>query len=124
MTWSTALTLLSRRTLPPTWVWNEYPALRPSTNSLRMDSSPREHVTVAAPVAASRSESTAVRTLPHDPDLADLDERYRRLHAARGNDLQAGLHLAEWLGQAGLEVLEFRGTYQIIQPPPGVRAPS
>jgi SAM-dependent methyltransferase len=71
------------------------------------------------------TDGTAVRTLPDDDaDLADLTERYRSFHAARGNDVRAGLHLAEWLRQAGLEVLDFRGTYQIVQPPPGVRPPA
>ena len=69
-------------------------------------------------------DGTAVRMLPDDDaDLADLNERYLRFHAARGNDLHAGLHLADWLRQAGLEVVDFRGTYLIAQPPPGVRPP-
>ena len=71
------------------------------------------------------ADGTAVRTLPDDDaDLADLSERYLRFHAGRGNHLRAGLHLAEWLRQAGLEVLAFRGTYLIAQPPPGFRSPA
>ena len=70
-------------------------------------------------------DGTAMRTVPaQDADLDDLEERYRRFHAARGNDLQAGLHLADWLREAGQEVLEFPRDYTIVQPPPGVRPPS
>jgi SAM-dependent methyltransferase len=69
-------------------------------------------------------DGTAVRTVPEDADLADLEERYRALHAARGNDLCAGLRLAERLRRAGLDLVDFRGTYQIIQPPPGLRPPA
>jgi SAM-dependent methyltransferase len=71
------------------------------------------------------ADGTALRTLPDDDaDLVDLNERYLRFHAARGNHLRAGLHLAEWLRQAGLEVLDFRGSYLIVQPPPGFRSPA
>lgn len=69
-------------------------------------------------------DGTAVRTLPDDADLEDLDQRYAALHAARGNDLRAGLRLAERLGRAGLDPIDFRGIYQIVQPPPGLRPPA
>ena len=70
------------------------------------------------------ADGTAVRTLPEDPDLTDLDGRYRALHQARGNDLRAGLHLAEWLARAGLDLVEFRGSYVIWSLPPSFRPPS
>jgi SAM-dependent methyltransferase len=70
------------------------------------------------------SEGTAIRMVPDDPDLADLSRRYLEFHARRGNDVQAGLRLAERLSRAGLEVLEYRGTYIIRPMPPGLRPPS
>jgi SAM-dependent methyltransferase len=69
------------------------------------------------------ADGTAMRTLPEQPDLADLNERYQAFRAARGDDDQAGLRLAERLARAGLEVLEFRGRYLITQLPTGVRPP-
>ncbi|MGH2814714.1 MAG: methyltransferase domain-containing protein, partial [Actinomycetota bacterium] len=69
-------------------------------------------------------DGTAVRTLPEQADLTDLQERYAAFRAARGDDNRAGLRLADRLARAGLEVLEFRGTYLIGQPPPSVRPPS
>lgn len=71
-------------------------------------------------------DGTAIRTMPDDDaDLADLQQRYLDLHAARGNDLKVGLRLARLLGGAGLEVLDYRGRYTIITTvPPGVRPPS
>jgi SAM-dependent methyltransferase len=69
------------------------------------------------------SDGSAIRTLPEDADLADLHERYVALHAARGNDLHAGLRLGERLEHAGLELVDFRGNYLIRPTPPGVRPP-
>jgi SAM-dependent methyltransferase len=65
-----------------------------------------------------------VATLPDVPLLEEITERYQAFHAARGNDLRTGLHLAEWLRAAGLEVLDFRGRYQIVTFPPGLRPPA
>src|SRR5215217_929829 len=69
-------------------------------------------------------DATAIRTLPEQADLTDLQERYGAFRAARGDDNRAGLRLADRLARAGLEVLEFRGRYFIGQPPPSVRPPS
>jgi SAM-dependent methyltransferase len=68
-------------------------------------------------------DGTAFRTLPEHPDLADLIDRYQAFRAARGDDNQAGLRLAERLARAGLEVVEFRGRYAVMRPPPEVRPP-
>jgi SAM-dependent methyltransferase len=70
------------------------------------------------------ADGTAIRTVPEDADLADLAERYRAFLAARGNDISAGLLLGERLVRAGLELVEFRGTYMIRPVPSGVRPPS
>ena len=64
------------------------------------------------------------RIRPLDPDLADLDARYRQWHAAQGNDLSVGLRLDELLVGAGLDVEVFEGRYQILRPPPAMRPPS
>ena len=63
-------------------------------------------------------------TEPDLPVLAEINERYRAFHALRGNDLRTGLHLGEWLRAAGLELVDFRGTYQIVTFPPGLRPPA
>jgi SAM-dependent methyltransferase len=69
-------------------------------------------------------DGTAIRTLPEDADLDDLHQRYIAFHAARGNDLRAGLRLGERLERAGLELVDFRGSYLIRPMPPGIRPPS
>jgi hypothetical protein len=53
-----------------------------------------------------------------------MHARYRAFHATRGNDLRPGPQLAGWLRDAGLEVVEFRGRYQIVPAPPGLRPPA
>jgi precorrin-6B methylase 2 len=67
---------------------------------------------------------TAVRFLDADPELDDLAERYVRFHASRGNDPIVGLRLGNLLRAAGLEVLSFTGSYNIIEAPPGMRPPA
>lgn len=61
---------------------------------------------------------------PDDPDLTDLNEAYLRFHAARGNDLRTGLRLDGLLERAGLEVVEYRGWYNIAHPQGEIRPPS
>jgi len=68
-------------------------------------------------------DGTAIRTVPEDADLDDLHQRYIAFHAARGNDLLAGLRLGERLERAGLELVDFRGSYLIRPMPPGIRPP-
>src|SRR6185437_14864130 len=63
-------------------------------------------------------------TEPEVPVLEEINERYRAFHALRGNDLRTGLHLGEWVRAAGLELVDFRGTYQIVTFPPGLRPPA
>ncbi|MFL6025177.1 MAG: methyltransferase domain-containing protein [Marmoricola sp.] len=67
---------------------------------------------------------TGVRTLDGDPGLEGLTARYAQFHASRGNDPMVGLRLGKLLGQAGLEVEDFTGSYNIIEMPVGVRPPS
>ena len=67
---------------------------------------------------------SALRTRPVAADLDDLNERYRQWHEQKGNDLSVGLRLAELLEGAGLEPVEFRGRFDIVPMPPGVRPPS
>jgi SAM-dependent methyltransferase len=63
-------------------------------------------------------------TEPDLPVLAEIGERYHDFHALRGNDLRSGLHLGRWVRASGLELVDFRGTYQIVQFPPGLRPPA
>jgi hypothetical protein len=70
------------------------------------------------------ADGTAFRTRPEHADLTDLNERYAAFRAARGDDNQAGLRLADRLVRAGLELVEFRGRCFIGQPPAGVRPPA
>lgn len=67
---------------------------------------------------------TALQTRPSDPDLEDLNARYRQWHERQGNDLSVGLRLSELLEEAGLETIEFGGRFDIISPAPGFRPPS
>jgi SAM-dependent methyltransferase len=69
-------------------------------------------------------DASGMRMRPTDPDVEDLSSAYRRFHAAKGNDLEVGLRLRELLTSAGLDVVAYRGWYNIMQPPPGVRPPA
>jgi precorrin-6B methylase 2 len=68
-------------------------------------------------------EMTAMRVTSVERDLEDLVERYVEFHRTRGNDPQIGLRLGELLRNAGLEVSDYRGHYNIMSPPPGMRPP-
>jgi SAM-dependent methyltransferase len=70
------------------------------------------------------SFAQGVAAVPEIPVLTEMHARYRAFHATRGNDLRPGPQLAGWLRDAGLEVLEFRGRYQIVPAPPGLRPPA
>ncbi|HEV2071252.1 MAG TPA: methyltransferase domain-containing protein, partial [Acidimicrobiales bacterium] len=67
-------------------------------------------------------KGAAVR--PSDPDLEALTARYVEWHHRRGNDLDAGLRLAELLRSAGLDTVDHQGRYNIFTPTPGFRPPS
>ena len=69
-------------------------------------------------------DASAFRVRPEDPDLMDLDARYRQWHAQRGNDLAVGLRLDELLENAGLDVEAYEGRFEIVRLPPGVRPPA
>jgi SAM-dependent methyltransferase len=59
-----------------------------------------------------------------DPDLDDLMTRYLEFHRRRGNDPAIGLRLAQLLAAAGLQVTSFKGGYNIVTAPPGMRPPA
>jgi SAM-dependent methyltransferase len=61
---------------------------------------------------------------PRDDDVDDLNDAYVRFHMAKGNDLQTGLRLDTLLGNAGLDVIAYRGWYNIAKPMGQVRPPS
>jgi len=69
-------------------------------------------------------EATGVRLRPSDPDLTDLNDRYLEFHVRQGNDLTVGLRLGELLEAAGLERVDHRGSYHIVQSQPGLRPPA
>jgi SAM-dependent methyltransferase len=69
-------------------------------------------------------DASALRMRPEDPDVGDLDARYRQWHAQRGNDLAVGLRLDELLSNAALEVVAYEGRFQVVRLPPGVRPPA
>jgi SAM-dependent methyltransferase len=68
--------------------------------------------------------AAGITSVPEIPVLTEINDRYRTFHAARGNDLRPGPKLGGWLRDAGLEVLDFRGRYQIVPAPPGLRPPA
>lgn len=68
-------------------------------------------------------DMTAWRLLGAEPDAVDIMERYVLFHRARGNDTQIGLRLGALLRQAGLEVVEHRGTCAVLPVPVGLRPP-
>lgn len=60
---------------------------------------------------------------PNDPDVDDLNDAYLRFHAARGNDVATGLRLDALLRTAGLDVIAYRGWYQIVTLQRPIRPP-
>jgi SAM-dependent methyltransferase len=69
-------------------------------------------------------DGVASRTFPEDPDLADLNDRYREFQRARGNDIIIGMKLGWYLEQAGLSLTAFRYTGAVVRMPPALRLPS
>ena len=69
-------------------------------------------------------DGSAMRTRPTNAGVEELAAAYLRFHAEQGNDLETGLRLRELLGNAGLDVVAYRGWYNIVAPPPGVRPPA
>jgi SAM-dependent methyltransferase len=61
---------------------------------------------------------------PDYPVLAELEERYRAFHLARGNDLLVGLRLESLLRAAGLVDVRGRRWKSIVHIPPGIRPPA
>ncbi|HKC26997.1 MAG TPA: methyltransferase domain-containing protein [Jatrophihabitans sp.] len=64
------------------------------------------------------------RIRPDDPQLAELSAAYARFHAAQGNDLKTGLRLDELLRSADMEIVAYRGWYQIVRPQGELRPPA
>jgi SAM-dependent methyltransferase len=66
----------------------------------------------------------AFHTKPEDPDVTELNEAYRRFHEAQGNDLMTGLRLDDLLRAAGLELVDYRGWFNIVTPQGIMRPPA
>lgn len=69
-------------------------------------------------------EVSLFRIDPPHPDVDDLNERYQRFHADRGNDLRVGMRLPELLEGAGLVVEDYRGWFNIMRPEGALRPPA
>jgi SAM-dependent methyltransferase len=69
-------------------------------------------------------DGSAFRFKPHDPEVEELNDAYLRFHAGLGNDLMTGLRLDDLLGAAGLEVVAFRGWFNIVKPEGQLRPPA
>lgn len=69
-------------------------------------------------------ELSAMRMHPQSADLSDLTTKYVEFHSARGNDPRVGLRLSELASAAGLEVIHFKGWFDITEAPVGMRPPS
>jgi SAM-dependent methyltransferase len=67
---------------------------------------------------------TALYMRPEDPEVDELNATYLRFHAEQGNDLKTGLRLDELVRGAGLELVDYRGWYNIVQPRGPVRPPA
>jgi SAM-dependent methyltransferase len=61
---------------------------------------------------------------PPDPEVDELTAAYERFHAEQGNDLKTGLRLDTLLANAGLDLVEYRGWYNIVRPQGDVRPPA
>jgi len=61
---------------------------------------------------------------PEDPDVDELNEAYRTFHAQQGNDLNTGTRLDDLLIAAGMEVVLYRGWFNIVKPKGQMRPPS
>ena len=66
----------------------------------------------------------AFYTRPDDPDIHELNDLYREFHAAQGNDLMTGMRLDDLLRTAGLDVVEYRGWFNIIRVQGPMRPPA
>jgi SAM-dependent methyltransferase len=69
-------------------------------------------------------DATALRLIPRPPELEDLDDCYRKLHRAKGNDLSVGLRLGDLLTSVGLIVERYACRAPVFRLPPGMRPPS
>jgi ubiquinone/menaquinone biosynthesis C-methylase UbiE len=63
-------------------------------------------------------------TRPDDPEVTELNEAYREFHAGQGNDLLTGLRLDDLLTTAGMEVVAYRGWFNIVKPQGRMRPPA
>lgn len=67
---------------------------------------------------------TAHRIAPPNDDWDDLQARYVDFHRRRGNDPTVGLRLRHLVNEAGLEVVEHRGWYWMLETVAGLRPPA
>jgi SAM-dependent methyltransferase len=69
------------------------------------------------------ADLTGLRMLPPDSSLQDMWQSYLDFQVGRGNDVSAGLRLADLITRAGLELTDFRGRYDMFREK-GFRGPA
>jgi len=69
-------------------------------------------------------DGTGMRMRPADPVFDEMMERYTAFQEGRQGDMRMGLRLDLLLEAAGLEVVAYRGLYDIVTLPPGLRGPA
>jgi SAM-dependent methyltransferase len=75
-------------------------------------------------VFAVDADVTAGVLSPDDSDISDLGDRYLAWHSSRGNDMQAGPHLADRMRAAGLHVEAEHRVTATMPVANGVRPPA
>jgi SAM-dependent methyltransferase len=69
-------------------------------------------------------DASALRLTATDPELHELQDRYRAFQAARGNDLSVGLRLGDLLTEAGMHVERYACRSPVVSVQSGMRPPS
>jgi hypothetical protein len=69
-------------------------------------------------------DATAMRMRPDDPVVQELMGRYVAFQEARGGDVRIGLRLDLLIEGAGLELVAYRGLYDIVTVAAGMRGPA
>src|SRR3954452_1069181 len=69
-------------------------------------------------------DGAAMRVRPTNAGVEELSAAYLRFRSGQGSDLETGLRLPQLLTAAGLDVVAYRGWYNIVTPPAGVRPPA
>lgn len=66
----------------------------------------------------------ALRVTPEIPEFRELNEAYLAWHRRQGNDVNVGLRLSRLLLASGLDIVDYRGWFTILDVPVGFRPPA